>query len=229
MPAKPSLVWFRQDLRLADNPALSAACARGPVVPVFVWSPGEEGDWPPGAASRWWLHQSLHALDADLRSRGSRLLIREGDALATLTSLAAETGAVAVFWCRRYEPAAAAQEWRVQEGLSRHGLHAEGLGGALLFDTDAVRNKQGRPYRVFTAFWKSLRALPAPAAPLPAPARLWAPARWPRSLPLKQLGLEPRIDWAGGIRAAWSPGEAGGRANLDRFLDEAVAGYAKER
>jgi deoxyribodipyrimidine photo-lyase len=227
--AGPSLVWFRQDLRLADNPALRAACSRGPVMPVFIWSPEEEGDWPPGAASRWWLHQSLHALDADLRRRGSRLLIRAGDALSSLQAVAEETGASAVFWSRRYEPAAAAQERRVQEGLSRQGLHAEGHPGALLFDPETVRNKQGRPYRVFTAFWKALRKLPTPAAPVPAPARLRAPARRPRSLPLKQLGLEPRIDWAGGIRAAWSPGEAGACANLVRFLDEAVAGYARER
>ena len=73
-----TIVWFRQDLRLRDNPALDAAVKRGAVVPVYIWSPEEEGDWPPGAASRWWLHQSLQALDASLRERGSQLILAEG-------------------------------------------------------------------------------------------------------------------------------------------------------
>jgi len=86
---KPVLVWFRQDLRLADNPALHSALTRsGPVIPIFIWAPDEEGDWAPGAASRFWLHQSLAALDADLRALGSRLVIRRGPTLATLLELA---------------------------------------------------------------------------------------------------------------------------------------------
>src|SRR5215472_4495384 len=102
----PSLLWFRQDLRLSDNPVFAAALARGaPVIPVFIWAPEEEGAWPPGAASRWWLHQSLTALAAALDARGSRLIVRRGPSAQTLETLAAETGAGAVHWNRRYEPA----------------------------------------------------------------------------------------------------------------------------
>jgi deoxyribodipyrimidine photolyase len=103
-----TIVWFRQDLRLRDNPALHAAVATGtPVIPVYIWSPEEEGDWAPGAASRWWLHHSLAALDQDLRERGSRLILAHGRAADVLKKLAANTGATAVHWNRRYEPDAA--------------------------------------------------------------------------------------------------------------------------
>ena len=103
--ASGSLLWFRQDLRLADNPALLAAVRRGgPVIPVFIWSPEEEGRWQPGAASRWWLHQSLAQLDASLRQRGSRLIIRRGPTLEAIRELLDHSGATAVYWNRRYEP-----------------------------------------------------------------------------------------------------------------------------
>ena len=88
-----SLLWFRQDLRLADNPALLAAVRHGgPVIPVFIWSPDEEGRWQPGAASRWWLHQSLAQLDVSLRQRGSRLIIRRGPALEAIARAAGPIG-----------------------------------------------------------------------------------------------------------------------------------------
>jgi len=108
-----AIVWFRNDLRVADNSALQAAIQRGgAVIPAFCWTPAEEGAWPPGGASRWWLHQSLRALDTDLRARDSRLLIRSGPTLRNLKSLLKETGADAVFWNRRYEPAILARDRR---------------------------------------------------------------------------------------------------------------------
>ena len=106
-----SIVWFRLDLRLADNPALHAAVEAGDsIVPVFIWSPEEEGDWRPGAASRWWLHQSLAALEEGLRLRGSRLIIRQGPVLEALRQLVKETGAKKVLWNRRYEPKVIARD-----------------------------------------------------------------------------------------------------------------------
>src|ERR1035441_2125365 len=109
--APPTIVWLRQDLRLADTPALQAACRRGgPVVPVFVWAPEEEGAWPPGSASRWWLHQSLAELSSAFLALGARLVIRQGRSLAELSSVAKATGANAVFWNRRYEPASIRSE-----------------------------------------------------------------------------------------------------------------------
>jgi len=121
-----SLVWFRADLRTADNPALAAALALGePIVPVFLFTPGEEGGWAPGGASRWWLHESLTRLDEDLRRLGSRLTLRRGtDSLTELRRLAEECGASAVFWNRRYEPALIARDQRIKVALREAGLDA---------------------------------------------------------------------------------------------------------
>ena len=130
-----NLVWLRLDLRLTDNPALAAAAERGgAVIPVFIHAPEEESPWLPGGASCWWLHQSLRELDARLRERGSRLVIRRGPALATLRMLAKETGATAVFWNRRYEPAVIARDAKVKEGLRGEGLKVESFNAALLHE-----------------------------------------------------------------------------------------------
>jgi deoxyribodipyrimidine photo-lyase len=230
MPASPTLVWFRLDLRLADNPALTAAVRRGgPVIPVFIWAPHEEGDWPPGAASRWWLHKSLCALATELERRGARLVLRQGASLDTLRALVRETGAGAVYWNRRYEPALIARDKQVKEALRADGIAAESFNSALLFEPWTVANRAGRPFQVFTPFWRHCLDQPDPPVPDPAPENLPAPARWPGSEPLAALALEPRPDWAGGLRAAWQPGEAGAAANLQGFLERAFAEYATLR
>jgi len=224
-----SIVWFRQDFRLADNPALVAAVNRGAVIPVFIHAPGEEAPWPPGSASKWWLHQSLAALAARLRELGSRLVIRRGPTLESLRALVKETGATAVFWNRRYEPAVMARDAKVNVALRGEGLKVESFNAALLHEPWMIRNQSDKPFQVFTPFWKNCRNEPAPAEPLPAPKKIPAPAKWPRSLALDELGLEPKINWSGGLRAAWQPGEAGATANLRRFLARAFDDYTGQR
>jgi deoxyribodipyrimidine photo-lyase len=228
---KPAvLIWFRLDLRLADNPALEAAGRHGgAVVPVFIWSPDEEGEWPPGAASRWWLHQSLAALDGDLRARGSRLVIRRGPALEILRALVKETGARAVFWNRRYEPAVIARDATVREALRGDGVEVESFNAALLHEPWTIQNKSGKPFQVFTPFWKRCLDQADPAQPLPAPGNLPASAKWPKSLTLAELELEPKINWADGMCAAWQPGEAGALKNLKHFLGNAFGDYSERR
>ncbi|MCP5523316.1 MAG: deoxyribodipyrimidine photo-lyase [Verrucomicrobiales bacterium] len=222
----PILVWFRQDLRLSDHPALEAAVHRGrPVVPLFLWSPEEESPWGPGAASRWWLHQSLKRLDAELRRHGSRLILRRGTAEETLLRLLKETGATTVVWNRRYEPGIIARDRRLKETLRGAGFEAESYNGSLLWEPWELRTKTGGPYQVFTAFWRECLSRDDPAAPLPAAEHLAGPTNWPASEPLAELRLEPRLDWAAGIRAAWQPGETGARERLDHFLDTAFADY----
>ena len=225
-----ALVWFRQDLRLSHNPALAAALARSAaVVPVYLWAPEEEGGWPPGAASRWWLHRSLARLGEELEKRGSRLIVRRGPTLETLRRLAVESGAGGVFWNRRYEPAAMARDREVKTKLRESGLEADSFNGSLLFEPWTIKNTGGQPFQVFTAFWRACsRQAPAPAGPR-APGGLPAPAEWPQSLPLADLGLEPAIDWAAGFREVWEPGEAGARRQLRRFAREALAGYPVDR
>jgi deoxyribodipyrimidine photo-lyase len=222
--------WFRLDLRRADNPALNAAVkSGGAVVPVFIWSPEEEAPWPPGGASNWWLHQSLAALDAQLRATGSRLVIRRGGALAELRQLAKETGATGVFWNRRYEPACIARDKVVKEALRADGIDAQSFNAALLHEPCTINNQSGKPFQVFTPFWRHCLAKPDPAEPLLAPRQLSSPARWPESLALAELQLEPGVKWAEGFRAIWQPGEAGAAAALKQFLARAFDDYAEQR
>jgi deoxyribodipyrimidine photo-lyase len=225
-----SLVWFRLDLRLADNPALDAAVRRGgAVVPVFISSPEDEGAWAPGGASRWWLHQSLRALEARLLGAGARLVFRRGPALEVLSALAQETGADAVFWNRRYEPDVIARDANVMATLRGKGLVAESFNAALLHEPWTISNQSGKPFQVFTPFWKHCLRQPEPVEPLTAPRHLPAPVKWPKSLALAALELEPKLDWAKGMHAAWDPGEADAQTNLEQFLSHAFDQYSEHR
>jgi deoxyribodipyrimidine photo-lyase len=252
----PTLLWFRQDLRLADNPALAAAIRRGqPIIPVFIWAPEEEGDWPPGAASRWWLRQSLASLEGDLRGAGSRLIIRRGPTRQTLQTLLKETGARAVFWNHRYEPAITASDSRLQASLKADSISAESFNAALLHEPWSIQNKSGKPFQVFTPFWRhclSLNLVVGQASCLsngsaksggssdrrdacptmecaPAPKQIPAPTKWPRTIPLAELELEPRLNWTAGLSAVWKPGTAGATDQLRRFIATAFADYSQDR
>ncbi|MFO1424860.1 MAG: deoxyribodipyrimidine photo-lyase [Candidatus Competibacteraceae bacterium] len=224
-----ALVWFRRDLRLTDNPALHrAASEHERVVPVYIHSPHEEAPWEPGAASRWWLHHSLVALDGALRRRNSRLVLRQGDSLPALRALLQETGAAAAYWNRLYEPATVARDRAVKAALRADGIVAESHQATLLIEPWALLKADETPYQVFTPFWKAcLGKLPL-AAPLPVP-QLSGPRRWPDSPPLDALDLLPRIRWDEDLAAAWQPGEAGAHAQLERFCEVALTGYARWR
>ena len=234
-----TLLWLRQDLRLADHPALQAAIARGaPVIPVFIWAPDEEAPWAPGAASRWWLHHSLTALQRDLEARGSRLVIRavgaDGTAgadstLEVLRALLRETGATAVHWSRRYEPAVVARDRIIKDTLRAEGVEARSFNAALLVEPWDVQNLSGKPFQVFTPYWRRVSANLDPGKPTPAPHSIAAPAKWPKTLALDALDLLPKIAWDGGFAEAWRPGEAGAAANLDSFLEGPVKGYGDRR
>ena len=224
-----ALVWFRRDLRLADHSALHRAAAEHErVIPIYIHAPQEEAPWQPGAASRWWLHHSLAALDAALRQRDSRLILRQGDSLTLLRDLIRATGATAVYWNRLYEPATIARDRAVKTALRADGVSAASAQAALLIEPWTLLKTDATPYQVFTPFWKAcLQKLP-PAAPLPVPA-LPSPERWPDSLPLAALDLLPRIRWDEGLAAAWQPGESGALAQLDGFCEAALTGYAQWR
>lgn len=225
-----TIVWFRQDLRLDDQPALAAAIAQGGgVIPVYIWAPQEEGDWRAGGASQWWLHQSLNQLDQQLRSFGSRLIIRRGESLHELNQLIQETGAASVVWTRRYEPAAIERDKRVKAELRRSGIHAESFNGQLLFEPWDVQTKEKRPYQVFTAFWKSCLSMPDPAEPTAAPKTLKSPEIWPTTLSVMDLGLLPKIAWDAGLANDWVPGAGEAQRQFKRFLKSAILGYDQGR
>jgi deoxyribodipyrimidine photo-lyase len=229
MAAAPVIVWFRRDLRLADNPALATAAETGaPVIPLFILDPAEET----GGAAKWWLEQSLDALAAALGRIGSALVLRRGDPAVVLDAAIAETGAQAVLWNRLYGPYTVKRDTDIRKALKDKGLRADSFNTALLFEPWEIATGQGRPYRVFTPFWKACRARGGIAAPLPAPRTLAPPEVWPASEPLTDWRLypgpkEPR--WASQFPTLWLPGEGGARIRLDGFLEGAVDGYAAAR
>jgi deoxyribodipyrimidine photo-lyase len=226
-----SLVWLRNDLRLADNPALIAGLGSGrPVVPVYVLDEETDGIRSAGAASRWWLHHSLHALDASLRALGSRLVLRRGPAERVIEDLAADCDASAIYWNRAYDQGARERDARLKRAFNRRGVVAEGLKGNLLFEPWEVLTTNASSFRMFSAFWRACRGLPSPTAPLPAPRTLPAPPQWPSSDRVADWRLLPSApDWSGGLAATWTPGEAAAALRLMAFLDDALARYRLER
>ncbi|MDB5976377.1 MAG: deoxyribodipyrimidine photo-lyase [Nevskia sp.] len=226
-----AIVWFRRDLRLADNPALRHALEHHErVLPVYIHAPDEEAPWAPGGAARWWLHHSLEALSAALSKAGAPLLLRQGASLRQLRELARTVDASAVYWNRLYEPALIARDQAIKQSLRDDGLMAESFNAALLVEPWQLKTGNGDPYRVFTPYWRNASArLPQHPPPLPAVRKLSPVAVAPEGLTLKALGLLPDIRWDGGLRETWAPGEAGAWKRLEQYCDEAAAHYKEER
>ncbi|MGE5203292.1 MAG: cryptochrome/photolyase family protein [Acidobacteriota bacterium] len=225
----PALVWFRDDLRLADHPALVAAARSGrPVIAAYVFD--DETERPLGGAARWWLAGSLEALAADLAALGVPLVLRRGRADKAVRALVRESGAATVHWNRRYRQAAAALDDALAATLGRGGIAVEVHAGDLLFEPAAIRSGSGAPYRVFAPFWRACLAASPPAPPLPRPRRIAASSDYPTSERLGDWQLRPSApDWAAGLRATWTPGEHAARRRLQRFVRHALADYALRR
>ncbi|MFM1831499.1 MAG: Deoxyribodipyrimidine photo-lyase [Planctomycetota bacterium] len=225
-----TIVWYRNDLRMDDHPALLfAVAAREPVIPVFCWHPGSAGRWAPGGASRWWLHRSLGSLQASLEKAGSRLLVRAADPVRELVAIARETGATAVTCNRRFEPWAIEEEARVESACRQAGLSFHRFLCNLMFDPGVIRTGSGVPYKVFTPFWKNCMAQQPPEAPRPAPKSIMPPAAWPASVGVASLGLQPVIAWDQGLAATWTPGEVGAAERAKAFLEGPMGAYAVGR
>lgn len=222
----PIILWFRQDLRLADNPALAAAAqTHRPLIPLYVLD--DVGDWALGGAARWWLHHSLTALSQDLRQLGAPLVLRRGDSEQVLRHLIDETGASAVFWNRRYEPDAVTRDTHLKSAL---GVETKSFNASMLREPWELKTGGGGPFKVFTPYFRALTAalcdLECPAPP----ARLASYAGALPSDDLRSWSLTPHNpDWAAGFSPAWRPGEAGARDRLIQFLDGPLNGYAEAR
>ncbi|MFN3854755.1 MAG: cryptochrome/photolyase family protein [Phreatobacter sp.] len=226
----PALVWFRDDLRLADNPALTAAIGAGrPVILLFILERDVDRRPVQGAAA-WWLSRSLRALGTDIARRGGRLVLRSGDPRVILPELARKTGAGLVVWNRRYDSPGIAIDTAVKATLKQAGVAADSWSANLLREPWEVRTKGGEPFRVYSPFWRAHLGQGEPRAALPAPARLVDGAPDLASEALEAWGLEPSApDWAADFPRWWMPGEAGARARLATFLDTALDSYATDR
>jgi deoxyribodipyrimidine photo-lyase len=231
---QPIIVWFREDLRLSDHPALHAASQLGvPVICLYVLDEQRgalkrPGARPIGGAVRWWLAQSLGALQKTLKAAGTVLVLRQGPAAKIIADLARETGAGAAFWNEIAQAPHQAVAKDVEGALARIGITWQGFPGDLLVSPADVRSKDGRGFRVFTPFWRRVQSLGDPPKPLPAPTSL-RPADGIANEAIEDWRLEPsRPDWAGGLRETWTPGEAAAQARLKSFLENA-AGYGSDR
>jgi deoxyribodipyrimidine photo-lyase len=230
---RPILVWFRQDLRLADNPALSAAAEAGPVLALCVLDDDGPGRWRIGGASRWWLHGSLTALGQALARHGVPLTVARGPAAATVAGIAREAGASAVHVNACAEPSWRLADQELTRLLAGDGIAMRSFDGATLFPLGRIVGSNGRMSKVFTPFWRACLAAPPPSPPLPVPPTLRGPAAIAGATAgdaLDDWDLRPsKPDWAGGLRAAWQPGEAAALQRLAAYVDHGLNGYARHR
>ena len=223
----PILLWFRRDLRLADHPALTAACETGrPVIPVFIHDESVEAL---GAAPKMRIGAGVGVLADTLAAKGSKLILRRGKALEVLQTLIAETGAGAVWWTRCYDPEAVARDRAVKAALKDAGVDARSFGGHLMFEPWTVETGTGGFYKVYTPFWKSVRTREV-EAPLPEPGRINDPQTWPESDALADWTMEAAMRrGADVLRGHMVVGEQAARERLARFINEKVARYDAAR
>jgi deoxyribodipyrimidine photo-lyase len=235
-----TLLWFRQDLRLYDNSALEAAIEVGaPILPVFIWAPDEAGSWAPGAASRWWLHHALESLNENLRSKGESffgaspsirpLILRQGESLAVLQELICETGTTRVFWNRRYDAPLCELDADIKRQLRDQGIEVASFNSALLNEPHSVATGAGRPYKVYTPYWKKVKDRPLPKVAEPDFKMLKFPKRFPESMALDDLKLLPQVPWDQGFYARWKVSESEGMRCLEAFLAGPVEDYEHAR
>ena len=228
MDQTPAVVWFRRDLRLADNPALAAAVESGrPVIALYVLdeSPAVR---PLGGASKWWLDKALASLAAALDALGSKLVLRRGLAEDVLPRLVQQTGARLVAWNDLFDPGYPERDGALERALTTGGVEVRRCDGCYLLRPEQVQKKAGGPYNVFTPFWRTARVQIDAGRAAPTPKRLKIPIRWPESDMLKSWRLHPtRPDWSRGFD--WRPGEGDAQRLLSEFLTGALSGYAQAR
>jgi deoxyribodipyrimidine photo-lyase len=227
----PAVVWLRDDLRVSDNPALREAVDSGrPVLPVYVLDDSGGAGRPLGAASRWWLHHSLKALDASLRKRGSALVLRHGDGAEEIAAVVRETGAGLLTMNRRYGRGEREQDDRARRAVERTGAGVSTHTASLLHEPGEVLNGSGERFAVFSPFYRALSSKGAPRAPLPAPSSIDGWSGTVRSADLADLQLLPTApDWSGGMAETWTPGEKGAHQRLEDFVHLRLPGYAAHR
>ena len=226
-----AIVWFRNDLRSMDNAALAAASQHASLVPVYIRETNSPAR-PLGAARAWWLHHSLSSLSRTLESLGAPLILLSGNPADLITELAKITGASAVYWNRRYNPAFQAADSALKAHLQGNGIAAESFSGQLLHEPTRLRTGSGTPYKVYSPFWRALEPDVENRPPLQAPQSLSA---FPGISGLHTESLESwrllptKPDWSGCLMDSWTPGEAGAHDQLADFLEDRMQGYSDRR
>lgn len=221
-----ALHWFRQDLRLEDNPALLAASSADEFACVYILDDINAGEAAMGSASRWWLHQSLLALD---RSLGGKLAVFSGDASSLIPQIVEQNRIDRVHWNRCYEPWRIRRDSAIKKSLSERSVEVNSYNGSLLWEPWEIHKKDNTPYKVFTPFFRrGCLGAAAPREPLSAPT-LQNSISVRQDAKIADLALMPSTPWYTGFEAVWRPGETGAQARLDNVRERALRGYAKGR
>ncbi|MGH1417356.1 MAG: cryptochrome/photolyase family protein [Hyphomicrobiaceae bacterium] len=225
------LVWFRQDLRVHDHPALAKAAKVGSaVIPLYIFDETSAGQWVAGGASRWWLHYSLTALAKDLENLGSPLLIARGNSRVVLAEIACKLGVSSVFTSRMYEPWAVTLEKDLYDILQREGIALHRFSGTLLKEPEELATQSGTPFKVYTPFWRALSSSQQHRTPVAKPKRLVPASDKLKIDTLDDLQLLPtKPNWSHGLQEVWRPGEASARKQLKDFLSANITGYHDQR
>jgi deoxyribodipyrimidine photo-lyase len=221
-----SIVWFRQDLRLEDNTALSAAIERkAPVVPIFIW-PSNEFEWMPGSASRRWLRSSLESLQNELSKIGLKLLFRVGQPDVVLQEIIRQSQASHLFWNRCYEPLAIQRDTQIKTLFKKEGIEVKSFNGSLLLEPWEIANKQGKPFQVFTPFWKAASQQIDLSVSLDLLQKAHTTDLKLVSEPLDVLNTGSE-DFS--VGSFWKPGEPHAKKVLKHFLEAAILSYPEMR
>lgn len=226
------LIWFREDLRLSDNPALDVAISSGePVTALYVFEDAPRGGRGLGGASLWWLAQSLRAFAEDCAALGLPFAIRRGQAAKEVRAAIDEAGVSRIVWNRRYDAASIAIDSSLKDELTSNGYEVDSFNARLLHEPWEVASKAGTPLKVYSPYWRAAQALGAPRDPIAKPSKAKIkPGAKLIGLSVDELELEPtKPDWSGGMREAWRPGEAGAAKALKRFIEESLKGYGEGR
>ncbi|KAK4276820.1 hypothetical protein QN277_014926 [Acacia crassicarpa] len=226
-----SIVWFRRDLRVEDNSALTAGMRAGAVVAVFIWAPEEEGQYQPGRVSRWWLKHSLAHLDSSLRNLGISLVTkRSTDSVSSLLEVISSTGASQLFFNHLYDPLSLIRDHRAKEVLTAQGIAVRSFNADLLYEPWDVNHTDGQPFSTFYAFWERCLSMPCdPEAPLLPPKRIIAGDVSRCSS--DTLVLEDESEKASNalLARAWSPGWSNADKALTTFINGPLIEYSKNR
>ncbi|SIS57269.1 cryptochrome/photolyase family protein [Neptunomonas antarctica] len=222
-----AIVWFRQDLRLSDNPALLAACKAGHVLPVYILDDVNTNARTRGEASQWWLHHSLVSLQQSL---DGRLNFYRGDPLTILNQLIKETSASSVYWNRCYEPWTTSRDSEIKQALKSSGISVSSFNASLLWEPWSVLKKDETPYKVFTPYYRKgcLQRTP-PREPLPLPETMNIVEKLTSSANLTDLNLLPTIPWDKEMQTCWIIGEAAAKQRLGEFLSHGLVDYKEGR
>ncbi|XP_042448453.1 cryptochrome-1-like [Zingiber officinale] len=226
-----SIVWFRRDLRVEDNPALAAGVRAGAVVAVYIWAPEEEGPFYPGRVSRWWLSQSLHHLDSSLRRLGTSLLTKRSlDTASTLLEVVQSTAASNLFFNHLYDPLSLVRDHQMKELLTSQGVTVHSFNADLLYEPWEVNDENGQPFTTFVPFWNRCLSMHYdPATPLLPPKRIIPgdTSRCPSDILIFEDESEKGSNAL--LARAWSPGWRNADKSLTAFVNGPLIEYSANR